>query len=57
MLFVINNPSVYRNPHSDTYVIFGQANMEDPTQQAAASAAKKFDAAPTPDFSGTPLGL
>ena len=29
ILFVINNPDVYKNPHSDTYIIFGEAKIED----------------------------
>lgn len=49
ILFVINNPDVYKNPHSDTYIIFGEAKIEDLSQQAQVAAAEKYktDAAPT----------
>merc|ERR1712211_152587 len=29
ILFVINKPDVYRNPASDTYIVFGEAKIED----------------------------
>jgi nascent polypeptide-associated complex subunit alpha len=29
MLFVINKPEVFKNPNSDTYVVFGEAKIED----------------------------
>ncbi|WKY07375.1 hypothetical protein Q1695_007094 [Nippostrongylus brasiliensis] len=32
ILFVINKPDVYKNPGSDTYIIFGEAKIEDPSQ-------------------------
>lgn len=49
ILFVINSPDVYKNPHSDTYIIFGEAKIEDLSQQAQVAAAEKFktDAVPT----------
>lgn len=42
ILFVINNPDVFKNPHSDTYIIFGEAKIEDLSQQAQLAAAEKF---------------
>merc|ERR1712153_195087 len=45
ILFVINKPDVYKNPASDTYIVFGEAKIEDLTQQAQIDAAKKFNAA------------
>lgn len=42
MLFVINKPEVFKNPTSDTYVVFGEAKIEDLTQQAQMAAAEKF---------------
>lgn len=42
MLFVINKPEVFKNPSSDTYVVFGEAKIEDLTQQAQLAAAEKF---------------
>ena len=42
MLFVINKPEVFKNAASDTYVVFGEAKIEDLSQQAQMAAAKKF---------------
>ncbi|EDW79786.1 nascent polypeptide-associated complex subunit alpha [Drosophila tropicalis] len=47
ILFVINNPDVYKNPHSDTYIVFGEAKIEDLSQQAQVAAAEKFKAPET----------
>ena len=49
ILFVINNPEVFKNPHSDTYIVFGEAKIDDLSQQAQVAAAEKFKA---PDASG-----
>merc|ERR1711879_336264 len=48
ILFVINKPDVYKNPASDTYIVFGEAEIEDLSQQAQIDAAKKFNAAEAP---------
>lgn len=45
MLFVINKPEVFKNPTSDTYVVFGEAKIEDLSNQAQFQAAKKFEEA------------
>jgi len=29
ILFVVSNPDVFKSPNSDTYVIFGEAKIED----------------------------
>lgn len=42
ILFVINRPDVYKGANSDTYVIFGEAKIEDLSAQATASAAEQF---------------
>ena len=42
ILFVINKPDVYKNPASDTYIVFGEAKIEDLSQQAQMEAAKSF---------------
>ena len=42
ILFVINKPDVFKSPNSDTYVIFGEAKIEDLNAQASASAAEQF---------------
>ena len=34
ILFVINKPDVYKNPGSDTYIVFGEAKIEDLAQHA-----------------------
>lgn len=44
ILFVINSPDVYKNPHSDTYIVFGEAKIEDLSQQATMAAAERFKA-------------
>lgn len=47
ILFVINSPDVYKNPHSDTYIVFGEAKIEDLSQQATMAAAERFKAPET----------
>jgi len=42
ILFVINKPDVYKNPGSDTYIVFGEAKIEDLSQHATLTAAEKF---------------
>ncbi|XP_044746914.1 nascent polypeptide-associated complex subunit alpha [Coccinella septempunctata] len=42
ILFVINKPDVYKNPVSDTYIVFGEAKIEDLSQQQQIAAAEKF---------------
>ncbi|KAH9420994.1 hypothetical protein DERP_001435 [Dermatophagoides pteronyssinus] len=44
ILFVINKPDVYKSPASDTYIIFGEAKIEDLSQKAQMAAAEKFKA-------------
>lgn len=44
ILFVINKPDVFKNPASDTYIVFGEAKIEDLSQQAQVAAAEKFKA-------------
>ena len=59
ILFDINKPVVYKNPTSDTYIVknpandtyivaFGEAKIEDSSQQAQIDASKKFNAAEAP---------
>jgi len=43
ILFVINKPDVYKNPASDTYIVFGEAKIEDMSQQAQMAAAEKLN--------------
>jgi len=44
ILFVITKPDVYKSPASDTYIVFGEAKIEDLNQQAQMVAAEKFKA-------------
>merc|ERR1712217_591512 len=42
ILFVVSKPDVHKSPNSDTYIIFGEAKIEDLSAQAQASAAQQF---------------
>lgn len=42
ILFVIQNPDVFKSPASDTYIIFGEAKIEDLSAQAQTAAAEQF---------------
>jgi len=42
ILFVIKKPDVYKSPAGDTYIVFGEAKIEDLSQQAQVQAAEKF---------------
>merc|ERR1739836_144728 len=42
ILFVISNPDVHKSQNSDTYIIFGEAKIEDLSAQAQANAASAF---------------
>mmetsp|Transcript_68925 Transcript_68925/g.149986 ORF Transcript_68925/g.149986 Transcript_68925/m.149986 type:complete len:185 (+) Transcript_68925:60-614(+) len=52
ILFVITKPEVHKSPTSDTYIVFGEAKIEDLSAQAQASAAQQFAAAPEGDAKG-----
>ena len=45
ILFVIQKPETYKSPASDTYIVFGEAKIEDLSQQAQMEAANKFRSA------------
>jgi len=45
ILFVISRPDVYKSPSADTYIVFGEAKIEDLSAQAQASAAQQFTGA------------
>jgi nascent polypeptide-associated complex subunit alpha len=47
-LFAISKPDVFKSPNSDTYVIFGEAKIEDLSSQLQTQAAEQFKA---PDLS------
>ncbi|OAA61610.1 NAC domain-containing protein [Niveomyces insectorum RCEF 264] len=42
VLFVINNPEVYKSPNSGTYIVFGEAKVEDLNASAQAAAAQQL---------------
>ncbi|KAL5509743.1 hypothetical protein EMCRGX_G005162, partial [Ephydatia muelleri] len=44
ILFVISKPDVFKSPASDTYIVFGEAKIEDLSSQAQIQAADKFKA-------------
>jgi nascent polypeptide-associated complex subunit alpha len=44
ILFVISKPDVFKSPNSDTYVIFGEAKIEDLSSQLQSQAAEQFKA-------------
>ncbi|KAG2428320.1 hypothetical protein HXX76_010468 [Chlamydomonas incerta] len=46
ILFVIQSPDVFKSPASDTYIIFGEAKIEDLSAQTQAAAAEQFKMRP-----------
>jgi nascent polypeptide-associated complex subunit alpha len=42
VLFVINQPDVFKSPTTDTYVVFGEAKSEDSSAASQQAAAKQF---------------
>ena len=42
MIFAISEPEVYKNPTSDSYIVFGEARVEDPGFQAQLAAAQRM---------------
>ena len=55
-LFVIQKPDVFKSPASDTYIIFGEAKIEDLSAQAQTAAAEQFKApdVPKPELTKAP---
>ncbi|KAI1843694.1 hypothetical protein JX265_008479 [Neoarthrinium moseri] len=52
ILFVINNPEVYKSPNSNTYIVFGEAKIEDLNSAAQQAAAQQLAAAGEHDHAG-----
>ncbi|PHH50191.1 Nascent polypeptide-associated complex subunit alpha [Ceratocystis fimbriata CBS 114723] len=52
ILFVINNPEVYKSPNSNTYIVFGEAKIEDINAAAQQAAASQLAAAAHDDHTG-----
>ncbi|KAI0476135.1 nascent polypeptide-associated complex, alpha subunit [Xylariaceae sp. FL0804] len=44
ILFVINQPEVYKSPNSNTYIVFGEAKIEDLNSAAQQAAAQQLAA-------------
>ncbi|KAK3191160.1 GAL4 enhancer protein [Lecanicillium sp. MT-2017a] len=44
ILFVINSPEVYKSPNSNTYIVFGEAKIEDINASAQQAAAQQMAA-------------
>nr|AFK48962.1 unknown [Lotus japonicus] len=44
IVFVISKPDVFKSPTSDTYIIFGEAKIEDLSSQLQTQAAEQFKA-------------
>lgn len=42
ILFFISKPDVFKSPHSETYIIFGEAKIEDLSSQLQTQAAQQF---------------
>merc|ERR1719224_270744 len=42
ILFVVSKPDVFKSPASDTYIVFGEAKIEDLSAQAQSAAAEQF---------------
>ncbi|MFH4982094.1 hypothetical protein AB6A40_008803 [Gnathostoma spinigerum] len=42
ILFVINKPDVFKSPGSDTYIVFGEAKIEDLSEHARFAAAERL---------------
>ncbi|XP_072505501.1 NAC-alpha domain-containing protein 1 isoform X2 [Notamacropus eugenii] len=59
ILFVISKPDVFKSPASDIYIVFGEAKIEDLSQQVHKAAAEKFKvpAEPSPIITETAPGL
>lgn len=56
ILFVIANPEVFRSPSSDTYIVIGEAKIEDMTQQAQVAAAEKLKSEFSQSTAGSSAG-
>ena len=46
IMFVMSKPDVFKSPTAETYVVFGEAKIEDLSSQAVAKAAEQFKANP-----------
>ncbi|KAM0900753.1 hypothetical protein ACQ4PT_020451 [Festuca glaucescens] len=44
VMFVVSKPDDFKSPHSDTYIIFGEAKIDDLSNQLQPQAAEQFKA-------------
>ena len=42
ILLLITKPDVYKNPASDTFIVFGETKVEDSSEQVQMAAAVQF---------------
>ncbi|KAJ8759755.1 hypothetical protein K2173_009856 [Erythroxylum novogranatense] len=54
IIFVISKPDVFKSPTSDTYVVFGEAKIEDLSSQLQTQAAEQFRAPNTSNVVSKP---
>ncbi|XP_039050813.1 nascent polypeptide-associated complex subunit alpha-like protein 2 [Hibiscus syriacus] len=54
ILFFISKPDVFKSPNSETYVIFGEAKIEDLSSQLQTQAAQKFKMPEMPSVMAKP---
>ena len=54
ILFVVSQPDVFKNPSSDTFIVFGEAKIEDLSAQAQTQAAKQFEDTPATSEEAAP---
>jgi len=57
IIFVVSKPDVYKSPASDTYIVFGEAKVEDLSHHAQQAAADKFKMNPSGSQSQSASGL
>ena len=48
ILLLITKPDVYKNPASDTFIVFGETKVEDSSEQVQMAAAVQFQAPEVP---------
>jgi nascent polypeptide-associated complex subunit alpha len=57
MLFAISKPDVFKSPNSETYIVFGEAKIEDLSSQLQTQAAEQFKAPDVSHISAKPEPL
>jgi nascent polypeptide-associated complex subunit alpha len=57
ILFAISKPDVFKSPNSETYIVFGEAKIEDLSSQLQTQAAEQFKARDSSHISAQPEPL